>query len=198
MEMPTYMNIIRDPFERMVSFYYFRRFQAKLIEPLPDVDKNRSFDTCVLENYPECTEPYGDTHGFGYFQLIPFFCGHAAFCRKPTLNALETAIANVERYYSIIGVVEQFDQFLEALEVVFPDYFRGVTHIYKTAGKYKRKVNASIHKVKPTAKVRQIMREKLYLEYKFYYFVKWRFDKLYREIVSNRSTDVPSSDTYFN
>jgi len=42
------------------------------------------------------------------------------------------------------------------------------------------------------------MREKLYLEYTFYYFVKWRFDKLYREIVSNRSTDVPSSDTYFN
>ena len=67
------------------------------------------------------------------------FCliSNAAKClifRKPTLNALETAIANVERYYSIIGVVEQFDQFLEALEVVFPDYFRGVTHIYKTAG----------------------------------------------------------------
>ena len=49
---------------------------------------SQSFDTCVLENYPECTEPYGDTHGFGYFQLIPFFCGHAAFCRYRATNTM--------------------------------------------------------------------------------------------------------------
>ena len=42
---------------------------------------SQSFDACVLGNYTECTEPSEDTFGFGYFHVIPFFCGQAAFCR---------------------------------------------------------------------------------------------------------------------
>ena len=42
---------------------------------------SQSFDACVLGNFSECTEPNEDKFGFGYFHVIPFFCGQAAFCR---------------------------------------------------------------------------------------------------------------------
>ena len=48
-------------------------------------------------------------------------------------------------------------------------------------GKSKKK-NVTLHKLIPTEKVRQIMLEKLELEYKFYFYVRRRFDKMYHEI----------------
>ena len=51
----------------------------------------------------------------------------------------------------------------------------------------KKKVNVTRHKAKPTGKVRQVMRKKMEFEYTFYYYVKRRFDKLYKEINSKGS-----------
>ncbi|KAI0212385.1 Uronyl 2-sulfotransferase [Lamellibrachia satsuma] len=178
MEMPVYINIIRDPFERLVSWYHFRRFQSTAVSPLPDADQNRSYDECVLGNHSECSTPQGEC---GYFRIIPFFCGQDAFCRIPSQKALDMAIANVERYYGPIGVLEQFEQFIETLEIKFPDFFKGASHVYKELGKSKKK-NVTLRKLIPTEKVRQIMLEKLELEYKFYFYVRRRFDKMYHEI----------------
>ena len=56
-------------------------------------------------------------------------------------------------------------------------------------GKSKKK-NVTLHKLKPTEKVRQIMQKKLELEYKFYFYVRRRFDKLYLEInTENKISD---------
>ncbi|KAI0213371.1 Uronyl 2-sulfotransferase [Lamellibrachia satsuma] len=181
MEMPVYINIIRDPFERLVSWYHFRRFQSTAVSPLPDADHYRSFDECVLGNHSECTTPQGES---GYFCVIPFFCGQDAFCRIPSQKALDRAIANVERYYGPIGVLEQFEQFIETLEITFPDYFKGASHVHKALGKSKKK-NVTVHKLNSTEEVRQIMQKKLELEYKFYFYVRRRFDKLYHDINTN-------------
>ena len=36
-----YINIIRDPIDRLVSWYYFRRFQEGHIRKLPEEERNR-------------------------------------------------------------------------------------------------------------------------------------------------------------
>ena len=54
--------------------------------------------------------------------------------RQPTEMALEKAISNVNKYFAIIGISEQYDEFIEALEYEFPDYFRGIRHLYTALG----------------------------------------------------------------
>ena len=49
--------------------------------------------------------------------------------------ALERAIFNVNKYFSVIGVSEQYDEFVETLEYAFPDYFRGIGYLYTALGK---------------------------------------------------------------
>ena len=61
--------------------------------------------------------------------------GYVVCCRQPTAMALERAIFNVNKYFSIIGVSEQYDEFVETLEYAFPDYFRGIGYLYTALGK---------------------------------------------------------------
>ena len=48
--------------------------------------------------------------------------------------ALEKAISNVNKYFSVIGISEQFHHYIEALEHQFPEYFRGILYLYNTLG----------------------------------------------------------------
>lgn len=54
---PIYINMVRDPVERVISFFYYRRAAWNIVErklafpddPLPDPDfLRKDFDTCVL------------------------------------------------------------------------------------------------------------------------------------------------------
>ena len=48
--------------------------------------------------------------------------------------ALEKAISNVNKYFGIIGISEQFNRYVEALEHEFPEYFRGIFYLYNILG----------------------------------------------------------------
>merc|ERR1711997_1116159 len=61
--MPIYINIVRDPIERVNSLFYYRRSssQAELMRKIhpnmPMANKNfflQQFETCVNEKNPEC------------------------------------------------------------------------------------------------------------------------------------------------
>lgn len=41
---------------------------------------SQTFDECVANNEPECTEPIGHDFFRGFFKIIPYFCGQASYC----------------------------------------------------------------------------------------------------------------------
>ena len=45
-------------------------------------------------------------------------------------KALEQAKQNMERYYSVVGVLEELNQTLSVLEHLMPQFFDGVTQLY--------------------------------------------------------------------
>lgn len=88
---PIYINIVRDPIERVISWYYYVRAPWYYVErkqafpdlPLPDPRwLRKDFETCVLRGDRECVYNQGETHeGIGdHRRQSLFFCGHEHEC----------------------------------------------------------------------------------------------------------------------
>ena len=92
---PTWVNLVRDPVERVISNFYYRRAGWNIVEkklafpdePLPDPEfLRRDFESCVLEGDPECTyiEDSADTEkemGDHRRQMMQY-CGQLPVCAK--------------------------------------------------------------------------------------------------------------------
>nr|XP_014349730.1 PREDICTED: uronyl 2-sulfotransferase-like [Latimeria chalumnae] len=135
MEQPVHINIIRDPVSRFLSNYFFRRFgdwrseQNRMIRTpgMKDEERYLDIDECILDNYPECSNPR-------LFYVIPFFCGQHPKCREPGLWALERAKQNVNENFLLVGILEELEDVLLILERLLPHYFKDVISIYKSPG----------------------------------------------------------------
>lgn len=88
---PIYINMVRDPIERVISWYYYVRAPWYYVErkmafpdlPLPDPRwLRKDFETCVLRGDRECMYQQGETHeGIGdHRRQSLFFCGHDPEC----------------------------------------------------------------------------------------------------------------------
>ncbi|KAK6297570.1 hypothetical protein J4Q44_G00321530 [Coregonus suidteri] len=134
-EQPVYINIIRDPINRFLSNYFFRRFgdwrgeQNHLIRTpgMKGDERYLDINVCILENYPECSNPR-------LFYIIPYFCGQHPQCREPGVWALERAKQNVLENFLIVGILEELEDVLLLLERLLPHYFTDVLNIYKSPG----------------------------------------------------------------
>jgi len=96
---PDWFNIVRDPVEKVISYFYYRRAGWVIAERMkffPDdqlesVDFfKKDFESCVLKGDPECrfeqngkNNEYGDHRG-----QIMQFCGHAPVCQLLTIQKL--------------------------------------------------------------------------------------------------------------
>ncbi|XP_042868262.1 uronyl 2-sulfotransferase-like [Penaeus japonicus] len=83
-EPPVYVNIVRDPVERFISSFYYRRSQERLnripvqgrtATPSPKW-LNRTVEQCVLAGDHECAFRPGDEKEM----MLTYFCGHHDFC----------------------------------------------------------------------------------------------------------------------
>ena len=75
--------------------------------------------------------PLGYEANMDFFQ-ISYFCGMSKVCDDfGSPEALELAKRNVERYYSVVGVVEKMSESLQVLENYVPAYFQYARKIYK-------------------------------------------------------------------
>ncbi|XP_070573842.1 uronyl 2-sulfotransferase-like [Ptychodera flava] len=168
---PIYINIVRQPLNRAVSLYYFKRFgdDKNDTKNFQGNWKYETFDECVLRNRYECSSN-------STFFTIPFFCGQHYDCRNVSRLALETAKANVLKHFTFVGLTEEYEDTLKLLEIMFPRFFRGALQIYKTPDAIRSTKTKG--KVPPSALVEEIMNERLALENEFYEFIKQRFYSL--------------------
>uniref|UniRef100_A0A3B4UZQ1 Uronyl 2-sulfotransferase n=1 Tax=Seriola dumerili TaxID=41447 RepID=A0A3B4UZQ1_SERDU len=198
-EQPVYINIIRDPINRFLSNYFFRRFgdwrgeQNHLIRTpgMKDDERYLDINVCILENYPECSNPR-------VFYIIPYFCGQHPQCREPGVWALERAKQNVLENYLLVGILEELEDVLLLLERLLPHYFTGVLNIYKSPD-YRKMGNmtGTVRKHTPTLEALQVLYHRMRYEYEFYNFIRDQFHLTKKKIGLKSVSQPPAYSPAF-
>lgn len=142
--LPIYVNMIRDPIERVVSAYYYIRnptVYKSILAKRPKAEHKKQdwfsldFNDCVRRNYPECSyvsNTIPELTAFPHWErLASMFCGHEEECLYfNNRNVVQRAKLNVEQVYSVVGSWEDTNITLKVLEAYIPRFFRGVSEIY--------------------------------------------------------------------
>ncbi|XP_072051962.1 uronyl 2-sulfotransferase-like [Amphiura filiformis] len=188
-KLPVYINIIRDPLARLVSFYYYTRFGdvGHNVSYTGTAEKRyQTFDDCVLQQNKTCT-------GINAFKIVPFFCGQHKDCKFPSLWALNQAINNVEENYLFVGILEELEDSLRVLEKLLPSMFTHALEYYLHPVVKDMSSTVTVNKKKPSPEVQKIMKDAMQFEYQFYNFVRNKFHKTRDELGITPYTSKPSS-----
>ncbi|GAV03511.1 hypothetical protein RvY_13920 [Ramazzottius varieornatus] len=173
-ENPIYINMIRDPTERFISEFYFRRrLQNEGVKQGEKKWYDEDLDNCIRTG-----KDYDCRLVEGTFlkNMIAFFCGHEMECsRHGSRHALERAKEKVEKHFAVVGILEDLDMTLSVLEQKLPRYFAGVMDLWSDSNSDGQVVNKGRNRrqdVSPETK--EIIRANLTIEYQFYDFIKNR------------------------
>merc|ERR1719474_783183 len=153
---PVYVNLVRDPLERVISFFYYRRAGWNIVErikafpdePLPDPEfLRKDYETCVLEGDPECSYIKGsispETETGDHRRQVMNYCGQEIECASwDSMYALNKAKENVMNHYVVVGLVEMWEETLEVLEHKVPFFFQGAREVFS---KNKKKIRGMAH-----------------------------------------------------
>ncbi|XP_039271717.2 uronyl 2-sulfotransferase-like [Styela clava] len=170
---PIYINVIRNPIERFISHYYYMRFgfgngnSKAWMKNMSNATRFEKLEECVAKSAEKCVQRESST-------TLAFFCGQGPKCRTRSPWALQKAKENVVKYYTVVGIVEDFPNTLRLLEYTLPRYFRRGSEIYKRAKGIINKSKTS-KKVSPRLETKLKLEEALRYEMDFYQFVKKRF-----------------------
>lgn len=196
---PIYVNVVRDPVERVISWYYYVRAPWYYVErkrvfpdlPLPDPAwLKKDFETCVLSGDRECRYVEGETHeGIGdHRRQTLFFCGHEPSCTPfNSLEALQRAKRVVEEQYAVVGVLEDMNTTLTIFERYVPKFFNGALQLYWEELNTFNQINRNAFKPQVSEAVKQIVRANFTREIEFYEFCKQR---LYMQMKALRDPTI--------
>ncbi|KAK0096678.1 hypothetical protein PV326_004757 [Microctonus aethiopoides] len=183
---PLYINLLRRPLDRFVSYYYFLRygdnFRPHLIRRKHGDTK--SFDECVKADQPDC-----DPNNM--WLQIPFLCGHDPDCWQVGNKwALEEAKRNLARHYLLVGVTEELDEFIETLQIILPRYFRGAYDYFLHSNK--SHLRQTTQKINPHAEtVKKIHNSTVWkMENELYNFALNHFHSVKKRLIKAASQDV--------
>ncbi|XP_063612785.1 heparan sulfate 2-O-sulfotransferase 1-like isoform X1 [Penaeus indicus] len=163
---PLYINIIRKPLDRLVSYYYFVRYGDDLRPYLirKRMGDKMTLDECVAKDHPDCSMNH-------LWLQVPFFCGHHSDCWVPgSAWALEQAKHNLVHNYFLVGVTEELKDFVAMLEYSLPQMFKGALDLYITGSK--SHLRKTVKKVMPSEEtIAKLQNTKVWrLENDFYNF----------------------------
>ncbi|KRF84614.1 uncharacterized protein Dvir_GJ27108, partial [Drosophila virilis] len=188
---PIYINMVRDPVERVISWFYYarssyknaieyRKAPNKKIKPASWYKKN--FNDCVRSGDPECQYVPHTVKDYvpNFKRQSLFYCGHHDDCipfNSPT--AIQMAKEHVERDYAVVGSWEDTNITLTVFERYIPRFFTGAKLMYEM---HNNKItNRNKNKRKPyiEPEVKEMIRRNFTYEYEFYHFCKQRLYKQY-------------------
>lgn len=188
---PVWINLIRRPLDRLVSYYYFLRFgddYRPYLVRRKHGDK-MSFDECVQKKQADC-------HPDNMWLQVPFFCGHSAPCWEPGNKwALEEAKRNLINQFLLVGVTEEMEDFIRMLEVTLPSFFKGaVKHYLNSKKSHLRK---TVQKTVPSSTTVKIIQEsKVWqMEQELYDFALAQFHFMRRRTLGQSGTNRTSQST---
>lgn len=178
--LPIYINLIRDPLDRLVSYYYFIRYGDNFRKGLArskDGDKT-TFNECVQnQTSKDCTISKMWTQ-------VPYFCGQHAACWDPGSQwALDRAKQNLIENYFLVGTTEKLEKFVEMLQLHIPTIFAGAHKKIMT----QKPIRQTLHKDEVSNSTRaKLSNTKVWrMEYDFYKFVDKNFDLVYKRSIEN-------------
>lgn len=183
---PIFINLIRRPLDRLVSYYYFLRngdnYRPHLVRKKHG-DK-MTFDECVERGQPDC-----DPNNM--WLQVPFFCGHAAECWEPGNQwALDEAKRNLVNHYLLVGVTEQMLDFITVLEATLPRFFKGATEYYLNSNKSHLRQTSS--KIDPNIlTIEKIQQSAIWkMENELYEFAVEHFNFVKRKLLVKEANNV--------
>ncbi|XP_008548120.1 heparin sulfate O-sulfotransferase [Microplitis demolitor] len=151
-QVPLYLNLLRKPLDRFISYYYFLRYGDNFRPHLlrKKYGDTKTFDECVKAGQTDC-----DPNSM--WLQIPFLCGHEPGCWEVGNRwALEEAKRNLANNYFLVGVTEELDEFIRILQIVLPDFFRGAHDLFSHSDKsHLRKTTQKIEPLPETVKIIQ-------------------------------------------
>ncbi|XP_018325105.1 heparin sulfate O-sulfotransferase, partial [Agrilus planipennis] len=175
---PFFINIIRKPLDRMVSYYYFLRygdnFRPYLVRRKHG--DTMTFDECVINENSDCSPN-------NMWLQVPFFCGHAANCWKPASKwALTEAKKNLINNYLVVGVTEELKDFVQVLELSLPRMFSGAVDYFMKSNK--SHLRQTIQKTPPSEETINILKQSpvWQMENDFYEFALEQFHFIKKQI----------------
>ncbi|KAL7059848.1 hypothetical protein AAHC03_013972 [Spirometra sp. Aus1] len=123
---PIYINLLRDPLERLASRYYFLRFgddhrphlnRSRMVN---NTERWQTFDQCVQNKGKDCKPSL-------LWSQVPFLCGSDWYCSIPgNRMALHVAKRRLVDDYLLVGVTENFKAFMLLLETLLPRFATGL------------------------------------------------------------------------
>ena len=93
---------------------------------------------------------------------------------------MQIAKSNVERFYPVVGVVENINMTLMILEAKMPQYFKGAFEEYYTGEGVMSKRNKNHEKKEVSQDVINMIKKNITYEYEFYNFCKQRLENQFR------------------
>ncbi|XP_029408848.1 heparan sulfate 2-O-sulfotransferase pipe isoform X4 [Bactrocera dorsalis] len=188
---PIYINLVRDPVERVISWYFYARNAYKnawVFRKNPNANLKsavwfkKDFNECVRSGDPECQYvPYTFVDSTGNFKRQSlFFCGQNLDCLPfDSPYAIQMAKDRVEREYAVVGSWEETNVTLTVLENYIPLFFSGAKRVYYLNKESLENRNRNNRKPYVAEDVKQMIRKNFTNEYDFYHFCKQRLFKQY-------------------
>ncbi|XP_069967761.1 heparan sulfate 2-O-sulfotransferase pipe isoform X5 [Bactrocera oleae] len=189
---PIYINMIRDPVERVISWFYYKRAPWTAVRMYKLTKQFRKpqwykkgFEDCAMSGDLECryeVDSKFQNSVVDHKRQTLFFCGHDPSCEPFNSNgALQLAMQHVENEYAVVGSWEDLNVTLEVFEHYIPRFFRGATQLYFDVENGMISTPMNVNPWKPTisAHIKELIRKNFTREYEFYNFCKQRLYKQY-------------------
>ncbi|MFH4973725.1 hypothetical protein AB6A40_000434 [Gnathostoma spinigerum] len=184
---PVYINVVREPLERLLSYYYFLRYGDNYRVGLKRsrAGKNETFDGCIKRGGRDCDIKQ-------IWLQIPYFCGTHHFCSEVgSERALAVAKQNLVNHYLVVGLTEKLREFIEVLEKVLPKFFNGALKHFDSLNERRSHLRSTKKKIPPNEATLEIVRSNVVyqMELDFYNFASDQFNVVRSRMMNHDQTE---------